>query len=251
MESTIIALTPPVSAISGMIGRPALIGIVAEQGAGDALGGGGRAGEGDAGDADILHQRLAHFRAADGEHQSILGDAGGMGEADRISGDLGRLRGRLGDDAIAGGERRRDLAEEDGEREIPGRDADPGAAALHAKHVALAGRAGQLPRLEMGARLGGVITAEIDGLAHLGERIGNRLLRLLDRDPHQHVAIALEQIGERLEAGRTLLDAIFRPVFEPAHGARDQLSRRRARLGREGQRRRHRLQRRAPAPAGR
>ena len=66
-------------------------------------------------------------RPAGGEDQGVLGNAGGMGEADRISRDLGRLRGGLGDDAVARRQRRRDLAEEDGEREIPRRDADPDA----------------------------------------------------------------------------------------------------------------------------
>ena len=91
-------------------------------------------------------------RPADGEDQRVLGNAGVVGEADRISRDLGRLRRRLGDDAVAGRERGGDLAEEDGEREVPGRDADPDAAPFHPQHVALAGRPGQLDRLQMPSR---------------------------------------------------------------------------------------------------
>ena len=90
-------------------------------------------------------------------------------------------------------------------------------------HVALAGRPGQLDRLQVPARLGGVIAAEIDRLAHLGERVGDRLLRLLDRDPHQHVAVALEQVGEPLEGGGALLDAARRPFVEARQRAGHQL----------------------------
>ena len=62
----------------------------------------------------------------------------------------------------------------------------------------------------------GIIAAEIGRLAHFGERVGDGLLRLLHRDPHQHVAVALEQIGEPLEARGPLLDAALRPVVEAA-----------------------------------
>ena len=114
-----------------------------------------------------------------------------------------------------------DLAEEDGEREVPGRDAHPGAAAAHPQHVALAGRAGKLDRLQSLARLGGIIAAEVDRLAHLGEGVGDRLPRLLDADPHQRVALALEQVGEPLEAVGALVDASGVPGGEGGEGAGD------------------------------
>ena len=112
--------------MKGMIGAL----VVVEQFAGDALGGRGRAGEGDSGDPAVLDQVPRPCRGRPGgEDQHVLGDPGAVGEPDRIGRDLGRLRGRLGDDAIAGGKGSADLAEEDGEREVPGGDADPGAAA--------------------------------------------------------------------------------------------------------------------------
>src|SRR3546814_1559581 len=78
---------------------------------------------------------------------------------------------------------RRYLAEEDGEREVPRRDAHPGAPPLHPQHVALAGRPRQLHRLEVFASLRRIVAAEIDRLAYLGKRVGDGLLRLLHRDP--------------------------------------------------------------------
>jgi hypothetical protein len=63
---------PPVSAISGTSGPL----VVFEQGARNALGGRGGAGEGDARDARILHQRLPHLRARRREHQRIARHAG-------------------------------------------------------------------------------------------------------------------------------------------------------------------------------
>jgi hypothetical protein len=71
------------------------------------------------------------------------GDAGTVQQFDRERRDQRRLLGRLGDDAVAGGERRRDLADEDREREIPRADADEDATAMQRQAVALAGRARQ------------------------------------------------------------------------------------------------------------
>ena len=143
-----------------------------------------------------------------------------MGEADRISGDVRRLRRGLGDDRVAGDQRRRHLAEEDGEREIPRRAAYEDPAAFHPEHVALAGRSRQLHRHEAGARLIGIITAEIRRLAHLGERVGDRLLRLLHADPHQHVAIALERVGEAIETRGAILDGPGGPGAKARQGPR-------------------------------
>ena len=94
-----------------------------------------------------------------------------MQQPHRRGGDQRRLLGRLGDDRIAGGERSRDLAGEDRQREIPRPDAGEDAAPVQRHFVALAGRAGQPLRTgEVGARAGRVIAQEIDGLAHLRQR---------------------------------------------------------------------------------
>ena len=69
--------------------------------------------------------------------------AGFVQQLDGEGGDQWRLFGRLGDDGIAGGQRRGDLADENRQREIPRADADEDAAAVQRQAVALAGRAGQ------------------------------------------------------------------------------------------------------------
>ena len=66
----------------------------------------------------------------------------------RKRGDQRRLLGRLGDHAVAGGKRRRHLAEKDRQREVPRTDADEHAAAAIAQHIAFAGR----PRHRLAAR---------------------------------------------------------------------------------------------------
>src|SRR5688572_32652275 len=45
--------------------------VVGDQGPGDGLGGGGRAGEGDPRDPDVLHQLLAHVAPPGGEDQGV------------------------------------------------------------------------------------------------------------------------------------------------------------------------------------
>ncbi len=123
--------------------------LVGEQGAGDAARGRGRAGEGDAHDPRVADQRFANLGAAGDEPQHIGRDAGLVRQRHRRGGDARRLRRRLGDDGVAGGQRGGDLAEEDRQREIPRRDGREDAAPVQAQRVALAGRAGQLARARM------------------------------------------------------------------------------------------------------
>jgi hypothetical protein len=59
-------------------------------------------------------------------------------EVDGERADQRGLLGRLGDGGIASGERSSDRADEDGEREVPGADAGPDAAAVVAQFVGLA-----------------------------------------------------------------------------------------------------------------
>ena len=87
-------------------------GVARGQRAVDRARGVGRAGEGDAGDA-----RVARERGADGgavarqELQHGFGHAGFVQQLHRVVADQVGLLGRLGDHAVAGGERRGDLAE--------------------------------------------------------------------------------------------------------------------------------------------
>ena len=100
----------------------------------------GRAGEDHAGDARIGDEARADGAVAGNEMQRARRHAGLMQQRDRTRGDQRRLFGRLGDDGIAGGERRGHLAEKDRQRKIPRADADEDAAAAIAQHIAFAGR---------------------------------------------------------------------------------------------------------------
>ena len=77
------------------------------------------------------------------ELDDVLGNAGLMHELDRKRADQRGLAGRLGDHGIARGQRRRDQAGENREREIPRGNAREYAAAVQAQFVLFAGRAGQ------------------------------------------------------------------------------------------------------------
>ena len=191
----------------------------------DRLGRVGRAGEGHAGDARIGHQRGADLGpVARQQMQHIPRHPGAMHQLDRAHGDeRGLLRG-LGDDGIAGGQRRGDLAGENGEGEIPGADAGEDPAPRQLELVALAGRAGQIQWLgEIGARALGVVAQEIHRLAHLRERIGNRLARLAHRECHQPGAILLHQIGGAFQALRPRLSPAAIPIRLRAHRPRQGL----------------------------
>ena len=84
----------------------------------------GRAGEHDARQQRMLGQRCADDPAGAGrELDHVLGNARLMHQFDRQSSDQRRLPGRFCDDGIARSQRRRHQAGEDGEGEIPRRDA--------------------------------------------------------------------------------------------------------------------------------
>ena len=106
VASTIMALMPPVSAISGTIG-PSLAASARLMARADL----GRAGEGDAGDARVGDQRRADLAVARHEMQRARRHAGLVQQAHRFGRDQRRLLGGLGHHRIAGGERGRDLAE--------------------------------------------------------------------------------------------------------------------------------------------
>ena len=111
----------------------------------DGLGHLGRAGEHHAGDARLRppapRRRSRPGRAAAAARRA--GTPAACSSRTASQRDRRRLLGRLGQHGVAGGERRGHLAGEDRQREVPGADADPGAARRQAQHVALAGGAGQ------------------------------------------------------------------------------------------------------------
>ena len=95
-----------------------------------------------------------------------------MSQGHRQMGDEAGLLRRFGDDGIAGGQRRRDLPEENGQREVPRADADEDPPALQEQLVLLAGVAGQQGRLShQTTGLQRVVTAEVHRLAHLVDPI--------------------------------------------------------------------------------
>ncbi len=79
----------------------------------------------------MAYQHLANAAAfARRQGQKIRLEARRLEQANRLLGDQRCLFGRLGDHGITGGQRRRDLAGEDGERKIPGADTDEDATAM-------------------------------------------------------------------------------------------------------------------------
>ena len=138
------------------------------------------------------------------QHQRIGRHAGLVQQRDQLLRDEGRLFGRLGRHRIARRQRRRDLAGEDGEREVPRADADEHAAAMQSQLVVLAGRAGQ--RLHRQALLGlvGVVAQEVHRLAHLGHAVAQRLVRLLDEQAAELGQPRIERIGGAAQCGGAL-----------------------------------------------
>ena len=182
--------------------------VVGDQGAGDALGGRGRAGEGDAGDADVLDQSLRPFP---GRRRRAPARPRGCRPHGR-----GRPRRRRSRGSASAGLATTLLPAASAALTWPRKMASGkfhGAMQTQAPRPSMRStlRSPVGPGSSFGwswrARLRGVIAAEVGRLADLGERVGDRLLRLLDAEPHQHVAVALEQVGEPLEAGGALLDA--------------------------------------------
>ena len=140
---------------------------------------------------------------------------------DRDGGDQRRLRRRLGDDAVAGDERGRDLAGEDREREVPRRDAEEDAAPAQDQPVLLAGRAGQRGRRgEFRLGLGGVVAAEIDRLAQFGDGVVERLAGLGLQQGQQQAAALLHQIGGLAQGGGAAAGRRGVPGGEAAWAAR-------------------------------
>ena len=124
--STIMALTPPVSAMSGTIGPVALasawlmrFAVSTEPvKATPAMRG------------SATSARADGLAGADHAARGVGRDAGLVEDLERAQADARRLLGGLGDHGVAGGERGGDLAGEDGEREVPRADAGEHAAAV-------------------------------------------------------------------------------------------------------------------------
>ncbi|MNU99998.1 hypothetical protein D3C71_901530 [compost metagenome] len=153
----------------------------------------GGAGEHDAAHSLVRDERRPHgLTPARQQLHRTGGDAGLTQDAYRLRRDERGLLGRLGEHRIAGRERRADLAAEDGQREVPGADADNGTE----RSVALVG--------EVVARLGGVVAQEVHRLAHLGDGVGEGLAGFAHQQAHQGLQLGFHQIGGAIQHGGTL-----------------------------------------------
>ena len=137
--STIIAFWPPVSAMNGMIGpsRSASVRLIIRAVSVEPV----KTTPASSGCAVSVPP--TDPARAGRELDDVLGNPGLVHQLDRQRADQRRLPGRLGDYGIARGQRRRDQAGEDRQREIPRRNAGEHAAAVQPKLVLLAGRARQ------------------------------------------------------------------------------------------------------------
>ena len=153
----------------------------------------------------VIDEPRADGAVAGHELQRARRDARLVQEAHGRRGDERRLLGRFRDDAVAGDQRRRDLAEEDRERKVPRRDRDEDAASAQAQHVRLARRPGhRLPGPEQAAALRRVIASEIDRLADLRERVVEGLAALDLQQVDEPPAPRLEEVRGALERRRPL-----------------------------------------------
>ena len=163
----------------------------------------GRAGEDDAGDLRMRGQRRTDAAVAGDEVQCAFRDAGLVQQRDGRARDARCLLGGLCHDAVAGHQRRGDLAEENRQRKIPRRDRDKDAAAAHGERIALAGRARHCDiAAEQLSALRGIIAAEIGGLAHFRERVVERLAALALKQREEMRAAALQQMRGLLQRRR-------------------------------------------------
>ena len=173
----------------------------------DRLGGRRRPGEGNAGKLRMGGDRGTDIAGSGQQHQHVFGHARLVEEFHRLKRDQRRLWRRFGNDRIAGDQRCRNLAEEDGEREIPRRDAGKHAAAPPRETVELTRRAGHdLGLAELATRFGRIVAAEIDRLADFGDTVVQRLAGFEGKQRQETVAIGLHQIGHLVERGGTLRD---------------------------------------------
>ena len=163
----------------------------------------GRAGEGDAG--DVAGGRPAPRRRAPSPGTRCSASAGmpaSCSSRTASEGDQRRLLGRLGDDGVAGGERRRDLAEEDGEREIPRADADEAPRPRRTRRFSSPVGPGSGGRRSRNGRgLGGVVAAEIDRLADLRDGVVERLAGLACEQRQQRSRRASIRSAARSQRG--------------------------------------------------
>ena len=161
----------------------------------------GRAGEGDLGDVGVLDQPLPADAAGPGDDvEHALGQPGL--ERDPLELDRAQRRqlGRLEDDRVAGGERRRDLPGGDRQREVPGHDQADDAERLAEGHVDAAGDRDRLP--EQPLRPAGVVAEGFGDHLDLAAGVGDRLADVARLGQGQLFAVLGDVGGEAVEERR-------------------------------------------------
>ena len=148
----------------------------------DRLGDIGRAGEEHAVDPRIGHEASADRTVSRQETEHAVRNSRLDQDLHGEPGHQGRFLGRLCKDGIAGGERRRDLTDEDGEGEVPRADTGDDAK-------------GRMSRGIESRCLRCVIAQEIHRLADLADGIGEGLAGFSDQQPEERVASRLDPVG--------------------------------------------------------
>ena len=154
---------------------------------------------------DAVDKRAGGQRGADGlaragqEMQHVLRHAGPVQKVDRGARDARRLLRRFRQYGVAGHQRRRDLAGENRQGEIPRADAGENAAPVYGQTVFLARHARQGARHHQAPCFGGVVAQEIHRLAVFAQRVADGALALLHDQRQQAVAPFNKKIGGALQ----------------------------------------------------
>ena len=200
--STNMALRPPVSAMKGTIGP-----LRAASAPVDRPGRVGAAGEGDAVPArDAPTSAAPTVSPSPGQQVQQFGwQPGGVEQAHRLGGDQRRLLGRLGEHGVAGGQRRGDLAGEDGQREVPRADAGEDAAAVQLQRVGLADRPFSVSARRTGARPAARSSGRSRPPRAPRRRRRPGLAGLAHGERDQPVAMRLQRVGHGAQHARRAL----------------------------------------------
>ena len=167
----------------------------------DALGGSRRTGEAHAAHPRIGGQGRTHG-CASARHQldSILRNTRLMHQLHRANGQQGSLLSRLRHHGVTRREVGQDLASEDRQREVPGRDTTHHAAGIAAVFIANS--------------FVGVVLGEIDRLTDLSNRIQQGFARFTGSEGKQLGVILFVKVAYLTDAGRTLFSRFGGPALE-------------------------------------
>ena len=161
--------------------------------------------------------------------QKVQYVAGNASLVSQLNGAVGHQTGllcRLGDNSITGSQSGGYLAGKDGQREVPGADADKHPTALQQQFVELTGRAGQyFCAVEHFAGLLRVVTAKIHGLTHFIDTVLQDTTGFTGNQGNQLGTVGFKQVGKGFQRSRAFFDIAVTPGREglqcQAHGVID------------------------------